>query len=153
MAGTMQDKHLEADTSAVTEAPSAQEVWRSRAILAAIIVVALLLLAAAILAIIAMLGDPVGTQTIRDIVIVFMAVESLVIGVALIVLIVQLARLTALLQDEIRPMLDATYETLGTLRGTTRFLSDKLVDPVVKASSSVAAAKRALDFFRPSRPK
>lgn len=101
-----------------------------------------------VLAVIAMVQNPDQTETIRDIVIVMMAVESLVIGLVLVVLIAQIARLTAMLQNEVKPILDSANETVRTLRGTTTFLSSKLVKPVVKVNSTVAAVRRAIDFLR-----
>lgn len=114
-----------------------------RAILIGGIVLVVLLMAGTIAAVIAMVQHPVQTETIRDIVIIFMAVESLIIGLTLILLLVQLARLTALLQNEIRPILDSTNETLSTLKGTTTFLSDNLVKPVMKANSTFSALRQA----------
>jgi uncharacterized integral membrane protein len=87
------------------------------------------------------------TAKIRDIFIIFMALESLLIGVALIVLIVQISRLVNLLQNEIRPMLDATNETLNTLRGTSEFLSENLVEPVIKMNASLAGLRRLMDLI------
>ena len=46
------------------------------------------------------------TSHIRDVFIIFMALEILVIGVAMIVLMVQLATLINLLQNEIKPILE-----------------------------------------------
>jgi hypothetical protein len=111
---------------------------------------AVLLLVALVVAVIAMVNNPAETETIRDIFIVFMAIEALVIGVALVVLIVQVALLTNLLRHEIKPILDNTNETARTLRGTASFLSQNLVDPVIKVQSSMAAVKGALDLLRPS---
>jgi hypothetical protein len=91
-----------------------------------------------------MINNPAQTETIRDIVIIFMAVESLLIGLTLVILIVQLARLTALLQNEIKPILDSTNETVNTLRGTTKFLSNNLVNPVMKANSTISAIRHML---------
>ncbi|HEY47257.1 MAG: hypothetical protein AMJ88_00290 [Anaerolineae bacterium SM23_ 63] len=108
----------------------------------------LLLIVGMVVAIISMVNNPDKTETIRDIVIIFMAVESLLIGLVLIVLITQLARLTAMLQNEVKPILDSTNETINTLRGTTTFLSDNLVEPVVKVNSFVAAFRRAIDLVR-----
>ncbi|MCK4962815.1 MAG: hypothetical protein KAS19_10025, partial [Anaerolineales bacterium] len=90
-------------------------------------------------------------EIIRDIVIIFMAVESSLIGIVMIILITQLARLTAMLQNEIKPILDSTNETLNTLRGTTTFLSNNLVDPVVKANSVITALRRAIELLPISR--
>ncbi|NJC95614.1 MAG: hypothetical protein FIB03_04625 [Anaerolineae bacterium] len=61
------------------------------------------------------------TDKIRDIFIIVVALESLVIGVALIVLVVQLASLINLLQNEVKPILNATTDTVNTLRGAAEF--------------------------------
>ena len=124
---------------------------RTRAYLIGGLVVLVIVIAASVLAVWAMLRNPAQTQTIRDVVIVFMAGEALIIGLALVLLIIQLARLTALLQNEIRPILSSTQETLNTVRGTTAFLGNNLVDPVIKANSSLAAVRRALNLLRPGR--
>jgi hypothetical protein len=124
---------------------------KNRLLAALGIIFVLALLAGVVLAIISMVRNPTQTETIRDIVIIFMAVEALLIGLVLMLLIVQIARLTDLLRNEIKPILDSTNETLGTLRGTTRFLSDNLVKPVVKVNSSMAAVRRAFNMLRPDR--
>lgn len=117
-------------------------------------IVALLVLIVGIsIAVTFMVQNPPQTELLRDIVIILMAVEFLFLGLALIVLIVQIARLTALLETEIRPILDTTNETLSTLRGTTTFLSDNLVQPVIKANSSFSAVRRAIDLLRFGRSK
>jgi hypothetical protein len=115
-------------------------------VLAAIFLI--ILITGLVLAVISLVRNPVATENIRDIVIIFMAVESLLIGVALIVLIVQLARLSDLLVNEVKPILDSTNETIGTIRGTTQFLSNNLVQPVVKFNSSFAALRRAAELLR-----
>ncbi|HSQ27126.1 MAG TPA: hypothetical protein VLM80_08370 [Anaerolineales bacterium] len=78
------------------------------------------------------------TAKIRDVFIIFMAIESLLIGIALVILMVQLARLINLMQNEIKPILDSTQDALGHLRGTTVFLSDNLVAPVLKLNEYMA---------------
>lgn len=94
-----------------------------------------------------MVAEGETTSKIRDIFIIFMALESLVIGVALIVLIVQISSLVNLLQNEVRPMLEATNETINTLRGTTTFLGENLVEPVIKLNSYLAGLRRLLDMI------
>jgi hypothetical protein len=128
-----------------------QPIWKRRLIMAAAALIIVAILVGIGFAVAAMVQHPARTETIRDIVIIFMAVESLIIGLALILMLVQIARLTALVQNEIKPMLDATNETLNTLRGTTVFLSNNLVKPVTKLNSSIAAVKRALEFIIPGR--
>jgi hypothetical protein len=94
-----------------------------------------------------------GTDTakVRDIFIIFMGLEFLLIGVAMIILIIQIARLTLLLQNEIKPILDSTNETANTLRGTAAFLSDHLVEPVFKLNQYLAGLNRVLGFFKSNK--
>ena len=93
------------------------------------------------------------TQNIRDIFIIFMALESLIIGVALVVLIIQIASLINLLNNEIKPILDATNETIATLRGTTQFLSENLVEPVVKMNSYLAGLQKMIEMIGMKKKK
>jgi hypothetical protein len=84
---------------------------------------------------------------IRDIFLIFMSLESLLIGAALIVLIVQVASLINLLQNEVRPILNATSETVNTLRGTAEFLGENVVQPVIKLNSYLAGLQRVLELM------
>jgi len=88
------------------------------------------------------------TSRIRDIFIIFMALESLVIGLTLIILIIQIATLINLLQNEIKPILNSTNETVNTLRGTASFMSDHLVEPVMKMNEYLAGLKKLFDLIR-----
>ena len=87
------------------------------------------------------------TDKIRDIFIIVVAFESLVIGVALIVLIVQIASLTNLLQNEVRPILKATNDTVNNLRGTAEFLGENVVEPVIKLNGYLAGLYRMLELM------
>jgi len=104
-----------------------------------LVVVALVVLATIYLA------NPANSQTteqIRDIVIIFMALVSLVIGVALVILIIQLSTLINLLQNEIRPIINSTSETVNTLKGTAQFVSENLSEPVIKINQLMAMIKQ-----------
>ena len=87
------------------------------------------------------------TDKIRDVFIIVVALESLVIGVALIVLVVQLASLINLLQNEVRPILKATNDTVNNLRGTAEFLGENMVEPVIKLNSYMAGLNRMLELM------
>ncbi len=87
------------------------------------------------------------TDQIRDVFIIVVALESLVVGVALIVLIVQMATLINLLQNEVRPILNATNETVNTLRGTVEFLGEEVIEPVMKLSGYLAGLTRMLELM------
>ncbi len=68
-------------------------------------------------------ADAATAEKIRDIFIIFMAFESILIGAALVILAIQLAVLINLLQNEIKPILDTTTEAINTIRGTANFMS------------------------------
>ena len=108
------------------------------------VVIVLVLLGVAIFF---LLQPTTPTDRIRDVFIIVVALESLVIGVALIVLITQLASLINLLQNEIRPILNATNETVNTLRGTAEFLGDNVVEPVIKLNGYLAGLYRMLELM------
>ena len=125
----------------------AQQVNQKKFIIIAIIVF-IVVVAFIVLATIFLLRAPSDTTaTIRDIFIIFMALESLIIGIALVVLIVQLSTLINLLQNEIRPIINATNDTVNTLKGTARFMSDNLTEPVIKINQFAAMIKR---LFKPT---
>lgn len=94
------------------------------------------------------------TATLRDLAILVLAIESIVIGVLLAILTIQVWRLVRLLRDEIKPILESTQETVGTVRGTATFLGNHLVRPVVQVAgyaSGIREAVRTLAGFR--RPR
>jgi hypothetical protein len=91
------------------------------------------------------------TTRLRDIFIIFMALEFLVIGVALVILMIQLAILINLLQNEIKPILYSTNETVNTLRGTATFLSNNLSEPIIKLNEYMAGFKKLLDMLHLGR--
>ena len=79
---------------------------------------------------------------LRDTAIVFVAFESLLIGLLMIVLVLQVQSLVVLLRDEIGPMLEAANETMTTVRGTTKFVSHNVVSPVVRWSGYLSGVRR-----------
>ena len=84
---------------------------------------------------------------IRDVFLIFMALLSLLIGFALVVLIVQVASLVNLLQNEVRPILQATSETVNNLRGTAEFLGENVVQPVIKLNGYLAGLQRVIELM------
>jgi hypothetical protein len=86
-----------------------------------------------------------NTARIRDVFIIFMAIQSLLIGFALIILMIQVVRLTNLLENEIKPILNTTNETVSHLRGTTVFLSQNLTEPVIKLNQYLAGLSQMLE--------
>ncbi len=120
---------------------------KQKTLVASIIAGVVLILVLLGVAIYFLMQPSAPTDKIRDVFIIVVALESLVIGVALIVLIVQLASLINLLQNEVRPILNATNETVNTLRGTAEFLGENVVEPVIKLNGYLAGLKRMLELL------
>jgi len=116
-----------------------------------LIIGAVLILGLLIAGVVLLLQPGTDTGRVRDIFIIFLALEFFVIGLALIILIIQVARLSYTLQNEIKPILETTGETVNTLRGTTTFLSEHLVEPVLKLNEYLAGLSRMLNIVRPKK--
>ena len=91
---------------------------------------------------------PVRAVIIRDIFIIYVGLGIFVLIPLLIVLIVALTYvflklndLKPLLDREIRPMLMNMNNSINTVRGTTTFLSDHAVQPVISTVSTVTAIR------------
>lgn len=135
------------EMSVIEEAAQRETDRRQRTIVVTAAIFIIVLLGGIVAAVIGLLQPNTPTEKIRDIFIIFMALESLLIGVALIILIVQFASLINLLQNEVRPILDATNETVNHLRGTAEFLGENAVEPVIKLSGYLAGMKRMLELI------
>jgi hypothetical protein len=126
---------------------SPEQEQQMRRVMIGVIVGAIILLILLGVAIFFLLQPSTPTDKIRDIFIIIVALESLVIGVAVIVLIVQLATLINLLQNEVRPILTATNETVNHLRGTAEFLGENVVEPVIKLNGYLAGMNRVIELM------
>jgi predicted PurR-regulated permease PerM len=113
----------------------------------AIIVISIILIAIIAGIIVLSLSEPGTVTKVRDLFIILMALMTFVIGLALVVLIVQIADLTNLLKNEIKPILNSTTDTVNTLKGTVRFMSDNLTEPVIKLNESLAGFKKIIQLF------
>jgi hypothetical protein len=140
-------ENLPALPSPEESAAQQAKIRKQRWIVAGIIAGVVLLLALFVWAVIALSRNPAAAANVRDIFIIFMALESLLVGAALVVLIIQLASLINLLQNEVKPILKSTNETVNMLRGTSEFLSENLVEPVIKLNSYLAGLKKLFDLF------
>ena|SRR5688572_9180366 len=99
---------------------------------------------------------PVATAILRDIFIIFMGLGVFIMILLLIVLIIvttylvlkvndliQLVdrEIVQLLNHEIRPALSKVQSTLTTVKGTTTFLSERTVKPVITTAGYIAAVR------------
>jgi ABC-type dipeptide/oligopeptide/nickel transport system permease component len=133
-------------TSEQIAASKAQE-RQTKTIIAAVLAAVVVILIGLGFAVYALLQPGTPTDRIRDIFIIIVSLETLVIGVALVILLIQLASLINLLQNEVRPILQATNETINTLRGTAEFLGESVVEPVIKLNGYLASIQRVLELM------
>ncbi len=134
--------------------PASQEDLRRRQMAVAGLVVGVILLLALLITAVIYLALPnTNTERIRDIMIIIMALEFMFLGIAMLVLIVQLATLINLLQNEIIPIVESTNETVNTLRGTTEFLSEHLTEPVIKLNQYLAGLVRLTELIGLTRKR
>jgi hypothetical protein len=96
---------------------------------------------------------PEDTSFLRDIAIIVLAFETLVVIFFLLVMTVLLIYVILTLEREIKPVLNATSETIYTVRGTTTFVSDTVVSPIMTVASIVGAVKGAAQAIADLRPK
>lgn len=83
-------------------------------------------------------------EAVRDILIIVLAIESCLFGIVLLLMLLMIVRLVNMLEFEIKPILEKTNETVGTIRGTTTFVSQNVVKPVNEARVQMAGIRRAL---------
>ena len=140
-------RQAEALTAAGQVAEQRAGDGQRRTLVVAGIGTAIVLVAGLGLAVYALLQPGTPTDRIRDIFVIIVSLETLVIGLALVVLLVQLASLINLLQNEVRPILKATSETVNSLRGTADFLGESVVEPVIKLNGYLASLRRVLELM------
>ena len=101
-------------------------------IIAIVIIVALVVLAFALMISWGILDE------FRDLVIILLAAESLTIGGVTLFLLYQVIMLVALLREELIPLIHSAQDTVNSARGTTVYVSRKVVAPAAKAATTVA---------------
>lgn len=90
---------------------------------------------------------PATIESLRDIVIIGVSLGFCLFGVAFVLMLIMIMRLVNMLEFEIKPILQQTNETIGTLKGTTSFVSQNVVKPITRASSYAAGVRRALQVL------
>jgi hypothetical protein len=124
-----------------------EEIRRQRLIVIGLVIGVIIFLAFIILSLFYLTQPTTNTAMIRDMMIIFVAIEFMVLGVAMVILIIQMATLINLMQNELKPMIDSTNQTVNTLRGTVVFLSENLTEPVITLNEYGAGLVRLLQIL------
>lgn len=115
--------------------------------------VGLVLAMLAILVIMSALGyglvtHPEFTAILRDIAIIVLAFVTMIACIFLTILLFQLQSLIVILRDEIQPLLESVNDTAGTVRGTTTFVSDAVVTPMIEVASFASGVGKTIMNMR-----
>lgn len=93
----------------------------------------------------AVFTDPIVTapriQIIRDIAVIAIGLEAILIIVALAVLIIQVTRLIIMLKTETKPVLKNAQDAVASAKGTVDFVGSNVTEPIVRVGSFMAGAK------------
>ena len=103
---------------------------------------------------------PNARVPLRDISVIILALESMVMLLLLIVVIAMLWWLIRTLERKITPILDSTNETVNavgdtvnTVRGTAAFVRDTVVSPIIEIRSYAQGVKSAIQVLTKLRSK
>lgn len=127
-------------TPATGPKPSADGGLTGRQIFVIVLIVIMVLVAIMTLTY-GLVTHPEFTSILRDISIIVLALVTMITSIFLAILLVQLQSLIVLLREEIQPILESVNETAGTVKGTTAFVSDAVVSPMIKVASYAAGVR------------
>lgn len=88
------------------------------------------------------------SATVRDIAIILVAVEILIMNGLLVVLIWQVWRLVKMIGAEMKPVIRDSQETVGTVKGSAEFVSSSFISPLISTSSRLAGIVRSVQVIR-----
>ena len=74
-------------------------------------------------------------QYIRNIFLVVLGFEGILIIGSIAILIIQISRLVNMVKLEVKPVLTTAQETVNTAKGTVEFVSDNSVRPIIRTSA------------------
>ncbi|MBS1252753.1 MAG: hypothetical protein MAG451_01795 [Anaerolineales bacterium] len=84
-----------------------------------------------------------AVMLIRDIAIIVLALVSIVVGILMVLLILEIRNLVTTLQRDVQPILGSMNETASTVKGTTDFVSERVVRPIASAIGAAAGTRNA----------
>lgn len=112
-----------------------------------VVFIAGIIIAASVLLIIYCIRNQDKAIVIRDVIVIMLGLLAFIAGVAVTILIIQLAILINLINNEVIPIIESAKETVNMLHGTSKFVSKELVEPVIKLNSYLAGLKKLLSIF------
>lgn len=86
----------------------------------------------------------ITVEIVRDFSIIFLALSTMVTQIILVLLLLEIRSLSKMLRENVFPILQSADETMRTVRGTSVFVGDNVVQPVVRVSSIAAGVSQTL---------
>ncbi|MCA9912723.1 MAG: hypothetical protein KC496_05225 [Anaerolineae bacterium] len=80
-------------------------------------------------------------QAVRDVFIMTMVLEVMLIVISLAVLIMQIARLANLIKNETQPIFEDAQDAASAAKGTVRFVGDAVIEPIIKIGAFLAGVR------------
>ncbi|MBW3634739.1 MAG: hypothetical protein KY456_17100 [Chloroflexi bacterium] len=93
-------------------------------------------------------ADQAPLERLRDIVIIFLAFQLLLVTIVLAGMTAGLIFLILVLKDQIIPLLTELTETAKRLRGTTEFMTEEAVKPIITAAGKAAKVRAMVRTVR-----
>ncbi|HYN87663.1 MAG TPA: hypothetical protein VER55_04000 [Ardenticatenaceae bacterium] len=88
------------------------------------------------------------SANLRDIALILLALETLLIGGLGLVLIWQMYLLVKLLRGEIVPLLNTTTDAVNQLKTTTSFVTQSVAAPIITLRGAAAGVREAIQTLR-----
>ena len=111
---------------------------------------------ALILAILTVLGivlfrNPQTTRLIRDFMIIILTIEAIIIGITIIIASIQITKYIRLIQEDIRPIMEQTSETITTIQETVHLIQSNAIKPLAKVFGNYKKFTSLLSIFIPKK--
>jgi hypothetical protein len=109
---------------------------------AAIVLVLLLIVAAIVAGLYGLCGSSSSAlQCVRDVAIIVLVLETFVVTLLLALIVLLFGRLISTIQDQVMPVLHSAQRTAQTVEGTTKFVSDTVVAPLISLAGFAAGLR------------
>jgi hypothetical protein len=126
---------------------------RTPAIIAA--VVAIVILAALIVIGVLLFNNPPVAAVLRDIFIILLGIETMIIGLLMIIAVVAMIYvalkvydLVQFVQNELRPVMHRADDTVRTVQSRVTYISDAAVKPAINLAAGLAAIRQTIKALR-----
>jgi hypothetical protein len=81
---------------------------------------------------------------VRDLAIIVLVLETFIVTLLLLLIVILFGRLISTIQDEVAPVLQSAKRTVDTVQGTTTFVSNSIVAPLISLAGFGAGVRGTL---------